>query len=251
MLANTVRAGDLDWVWEDRFTARETRQLSEWLTRTHAALERYAGDMPFDIRLHIHRYDEGTEPVPWANTWRDGEQSLHFYVNPAFSLNEFLDDWTAPHEFSHLLLPYLGRENVWFAEGFASHLQFEIMVEMGVIGAAEASKRREKRAKRALDVLSNESRPLPDNVRSLRARGSYASVYWGGAVYFERVEAGLATTGQSLRSVLIDYLQCCRMRRRSLPNLARTLDRLSESNLFTSELELMYNAPGVPARPKP
>lgn len=37
-----------------------------------------------------------------------------WHWDDAFDAQEqaFLDDWTEPHEFAHLLLPYLGREEV-------------------------------------------------------------------------------------------------------------------------------------------
>ena len=44
-----------------------------------------------------------------------------------------MNDWTAPHEMSHLAIPYIGEKEVWFAEGFASFMQYQVMMEMGVM----------------------------------------------------------------------------------------------------------------------
>jgi len=34
---------------------------------------------------------------------------------------------------SHLAIPYVGEKEVWFAEGFASFMQYQVMMEMGVM----------------------------------------------------------------------------------------------------------------------
>ncbi|WOJ94294.1 hypothetical protein R0135_03810 [Congregibacter variabilis] len=239
----------LVWHWEDPFTQPEREKLGEWLDRTHAALVAYAGVLPFDVHLYMHRREGAKEPVPWANTWRNKEQALHFYVNPDFSTEAFMSDWTAPHEFAHLLLPYLGSRNAWFAEGFASYVQHSIMVELGVITPAEALARRDKKMRAAVDSLRGADRPLPDSMPSLRAEGSYPTFYWGGAVYFERVDARLQRNNQSLRAVLSDYLSCCRSQGRSLSTLMSHWDALSDSTIFSQELEVMRRVDGVPARP--
>ena len=248
LLLSNESSAALRWHWDDGFTPDEQEKMSRWLTLTYQALERYAGTPPFDIELHLHRRDASREPVPWANTRRDGRQALHFYVDPTFTVNEFLSDWTAPHEFAHLLLPYLGRDNAWFAEGFASYLQHSVMVELGVIDAAEAERRRNLKIERALDDLDAETLPLPQNMFALRARGAYPTFYWGGAVYFVRVDEQLKAQGSSLQKVLQEFLQCCRMNRRSLDALAAKLDGLSSTELFTRELELMRSEPGCPER---
>jgi len=69
--------------------------------------------------VHFHRRDAGA----LGHTRRSRRQSVHFYVDPQFSYDALRRDWTASHELSHLVLPYLGAEHIWFAEGFASDMQ--------------------------------------------------------------------------------------------------------------------------------
>lgn len=242
-------SASLVWHWEEPFTASEKRQLTTWLEETRDALERFVGPFPFDVHVYMKRHSRGGEPVPWANTWRAGEQALHFYVDTDYSLDEFLGDWTAPHEMAHLILPYVGRENSWFAEGFASYLQHSLMAELGVISADEALARRDRRMRAATAVLDAELDPLPDNVASLRQRRQFPTFYWGGAVYWERVDARLQEQGSSLQQVLTDYLDCCRMGRHSLDDLAAVLDRAGATEIFSEELAMMRREPGCPERP--
>ncbi|WP_439107039.1 hypothetical protein [Congregibacter sp.] len=227
----------------------EKTKLQLWLTDTHAALERYAGPLPFDVHLHLLRRDNAREPVPWANTRRNKQQALYFYVDPTFSQAAFRDDWTAAHEFSHLLLPYLGRSNAWFAEGFASYLQYQIMVEMNAITPSEARARREKKMRKAVAALESETLSLPENMPQLRERGSSQTFYWGGAVYFERVDAALARQGRGLQDALIDFIRCCRVDRPDLDALVSTLDSMLDTTVFTSELVTIRETPGIPLRP--
>ncbi|WOJ95697.1 hypothetical protein R0137_10590 [Congregibacter brevis] len=241
--------GAIVWHWEEDFTELEQETLVPWLTDTHSALERFVGPLPFDVHVYMHRRDGADQPVPWANTRRNNEQALYFYVNPEFDRASFMDDWTAAHEFSHLVLPYLGSANAWFAEGFASYMQHSVMVESGAIDDAEAFRRRDLKMKKAVAALADTTVSLPENMPDLKARRSYPTFYWGGAVYFERVDAALKQQDSSLPQVLSAYLQCCRMHRPDLDALVSTLDRVSDTSLFSRELALMRITPGVPARP--
>src|SRR5690606_12588924 len=81
--------------------------------------------------------------------WRG--QHVHFHVDPRHPPEAFRGDWTAPHELSHLILPYLGRPAAWFAEGFASYMQYQVMIAMGLLSEAEAGERYRERIGRAAE----------------------------------------------------------------------------------------------------
>lgn len=245
-------AGELEWRWKDVFAAEEKASLSDWLRLTHSAVERYMGPYPFPIVLEIHRRDESREPVPWANTRRVKPLVIRFYADPRFDQQAFLDDWTAPHEFAHLLLPYLGSEGSWFAEGFASYMQHPLMVELGVISRREALKRRGRKIDASVEALSDGNEPVLSRMQELKTVHAYPTLYWAGALYFERVDARLAAAGSSLRAVLRDYLACCRtrVRRQSVEALVAELDEVSGSTAFGEELRAMRHTPGIPPRPE-
>lgn len=249
LVPNRSTAGELIWQWEAEFTTAERSKIESWLQQTHAAVERYAGPFPFPVRLLIHRRDGAGEPVPWANTWRGEPQSINFHVNADYAEQDFLDDWTGPHEFAHLLLPYLGRDNSWYAEGFASYLQHSIMVELGVIDEAEARRRRGLKIDRAVSRLEDADEPMLMSIPDLKREHSYPTMYWGGALYFERVDARLQEEGSSLQGVIAEFLRCCRMQRRSLDELTAVLDATGSTKAFSIEMDMMRKTPGVPARP--
>ena len=132
---------ELTFEWVDEFTADEQAKLTAWVREVHGAVERIVGPLPVDVRTYMHRRDGAREPVPWARTQRYRGQGVHFHVDPAYSLDAFRHDWTAPHELSHLILPYVGARHAWFAEGFASHMQYRVMQAMGVLSGTEAERR--------------------------------------------------------------------------------------------------------------
>ncbi|WP_237067215.1 hypothetical protein [Microbulbifer guangxiensis] len=246
LAALPVRA-EIVWHWEDSFTATEREKLIRWVSETTAAVEEHVAPFPFDLHIFFYRRESRREPVPWANTRRDRIQGVNFHVDPDYPLQAFLDDWTAPHELSHLLIPYLGRQHAWFAEGFASFMQFQIMQQMGVLTEAQAEARYRVRVERAARRYSYDDRPFAEAALRLRANSEYPTMYWGGAVYFLQVDRQLRENGSSLRQVLAEYVHCCRLRDHNIAALTSELDRISGEEVFTILLQELNVKRGFPA----
>ncbi|MEQ8858009.1 MAG: hypothetical protein RIC56_05130 [Pseudomonadales bacterium] len=244
--AATAFASPLELVWHDDFSPAERQKLAAWVYETGAAVERLVGEFPMGVQVVFHRRDGAREPVPWANTRRSRGQGVHFHVDPSYPLAAFRADWTAPHELSHLILPYLGRRHAWFAEGFASYLQYPVMQEMGVLTAAEAERRYRRNFERAERGYGDARAPFARAAPRLRAERKYPVMYWGGAAYFLQVDKELAMDGSSLLAVLRDYLRCCRRDRASLDVLLADLDRLAGAPLFSDGYARFASEPGFP-----
>jgi hypothetical protein len=230
-------AGDqpaLRFVWVDEFDSVEQAKLTAWIEETHAAVVDLVGPFPMPVHVYFHRRDGAREPLPWAHTRRRVPQGVHFHVDPRYSGNAFRRDWTAPHELSHLILPYLGRRHAWFSEGFASYLQYPVMQAMGVLSDAEAQRRYRRNLERAERGYPYRGQPFVEAAAELQAEGKYPVMYWGGAAYFMQVDRALADDQSSLVAVLRDYLACCRRNRHSLPALLSDLDRVSGTPSFTA-----------------
>lgn len=244
-------AGNLEFVWEDRFSRSEQARLSAWVEETVRAVETLVGPFPMPIRVYFHRREGTGEPVPWAHTWRGRPQSVHFHVDTAFSTRSFRHDWTAPHELSHLILPYLGENHAWFAEGFASYLQYPVMQAMGVLSPSAARERLRRNLAQAREDYRHHGTPFPRAAPRLRQEGRYPVLYWGGAAYFLQVDAALARRGTDLQAVLADYMACCRRNHDSLSDLIRDLDRVSNGSTFATVLARFQSRPGFPEIPRP
>jgi len=237
---------ELTFVWAGDFSDAEKAKLMAWVRETHDAVEHLVGDFPMGVRAYLHRRDGAREPVPWARTQRYRGQGVHFHVDPSYSLAAFRRDWTAPHELSHLILPYVGRRHAWFSEGFASYLQYPVMQVMGVLSEADAARRYRRNLERAARNYRYSGESFVEAAPKLRAARQYPVMYWGGAAYFLRVDEALRRSGSSLPAVLRAYLACCRKDQARLESLLDELDRLSPAAVFTDNFARLSAEPGFP-----
>lgn len=225
--------------WRHDFSSLEQAKLSQWLEFSSQATLSVLGPYPFAMQLYLYRRP-GNEPVPWANTWREQSQQVHFYVAPQFSKHEFITDWTAYHEMAHLALPFLGRDNAWFAEGFASYMQYQIMQQAGLIDSA-ATQINAKFTLQRNHYLQQLS--MADTAALLLSQRRFAAGYWGGAQFFVIAERLLQQQGKApLNQQLQRYQQCCRLKDINLQQVIQSLDSVSDSTIF-SQLLQQFNQP--------
>jgi len=232
------------WHWEDEFSPEEKDKVEEWLNSVTGAVEETLGVYPFDLHFFIHRRDGSREPVPWANTRRHSLQGVDFHIDPSYSLQSFLDDWTAPHEISHLSIPYLGREQAWFAEGYASYMQYQIMQALGIYSwdrVAEMYAQKIERVRPSYDREQDFVTVAKDHQR----RNRHPDMYWGSASYFMQIDQDLADEyGQTLPGFIKEYLLCCRLEDKTFGELIETWDHLLGEPIFS---ELLHTYQSVPA----
>ncbi|MCR9259886.1 MAG: hypothetical protein NXH95_09200 [Pseudomonadaceae bacterium] len=241
---------NLSFHWEDSFNATEQQRLQNWIIDTDKALTELVGELPFTRHIFFHRRDGSREPVPWAHTQRGSAQGVHFYVDLSYPQEDFMQDWTAPHELSHLVIPYLGRKNAWFAEGFASYMQYQVMMQMGVLTSTDAKQRYTQRIERAEQKFALDDLPFAEAAPKLRAMGQYPTMYWGGAVYFKQVAQQLETQSSiSLLATLASYVSCCRNEDASLQSLIERLDQLASGKVFRHCMDEFKRQPGFPEIP--
>ena len=224
------------YIWEDEFSAKETQQIETWLSGVSEAIAQSFGAYPFTVKLYIHR-TSGREPVPWAETSRSGEQAVHFHIDPGFALKDFQKDWTAAHELSHLSIPFIGRSNMWFSEGYASYWQWQVLQQQGIYTAKEIQKKYSDKLKNILPYYnSNDS--FIEVSGKLKKAHNYSALYWGGACYFFQVDALLKQDhNSSLREVIRKYQNNGRLTDDSLEDLISSLDEISKSTVFS---EMLY-----------
>jgi hypothetical protein len=231
--------------YEDSFTQDEKDQIVAWLDKTSAATQDLVGSFPFDLNFYLHRSDHSSEPVPWANTQRNADQGVHFHIDCTYPLSAFLKDWTAPHEISHLAIPFVGKSNSWFAEGFATYMQNVILLEMGECTQADIDAKYKTKFDAARPYYQADE-PFAEVAMSLRKRHRYPEMYWGGALYFVQLNEILESAyNTSLSEILTQYQACCRSTDSSLNDVLSSWDSLVEGQPAS---QLMKKYTSLPAR---
>jgi hypothetical protein len=191
--------------------AVEPELVRRWLTQAATAVTTLYGKFPVpEAQVVVVPNAPGNEPVPWAYVLRGGAPAVHFFINQRHPLSEFMTDWTAVHELSHMLLPYIRPEDAWLSEGAASYYQYVLSARAGMIPAGEAWQRLHdgfRRAKRSLPGVT-----LAEATEQMFRNGAFMRVYWEGAALLLLADERLRRRSggaQSLDRALERLQQCC------------------------------------------
>jgi hypothetical protein len=237
--------GELLLDWRDDFTSSQQDKLKLWIEEVCTAVTLLHGELPRNqIRISLQA-NGADSAVPFARVLRESPQGVLFYINPERPLEEFVTDWTAYHEFSHLFIPYPGNSDIWFSEGLASYYQNVVQARAGLLTKNEASEKiragfeRGRKDSRRADITLGE---LSSTMRENRA---FMRVYWSGALYFLTADVTLRRTAkaaidneasvQSLDDVLREFGNCCLSQDRDWTGMeiAAEFDRIAGTELFT------------------
>ncbi len=228
-------------------------ELVDWLrsasTNVSLAYGRFPNPSTTVIVQPTSRYSwGGKSPVPFGRVMRDDGERVELYVNVDRPIEDFYGDWTATHEFSHLMLPYINSRNKWISEGFASYYQNVLMSRAGHYTDAEAWKKLSdgfERGRRSRPELSlNEAAEA--GVRRARMK-----IYWSGAAIALLADVQLRERSggrESLDAALDDLQRCCLPSTRtwSGPELFSKLDSFVEEPVFMPLYRRYANRAGFP-----
>ncbi len=213
--------------------------ILDWLTATATDVSltygRFPNPLPFVIVMPI-----GTgrplskSAVPFGRVIRDGGEAIELFVDQRKTREDFMSDWTATHEFSHLMLPYLGKRHKWISEGFAQYYQNVLLARSGAYEQREAWQKLYDGLRRG-----RESRPelSPNEAAERGVRGARMKVYWSGAAIALMADVAIRERmgGAESLDVVLDRIQsCCLPSERvwSGPELFATLDSLIDAPTF-------------------
>jgi len=190
----------------------------------------------------------GDSPVPFGRLTRYGEDKIELYVNADRPIEEFYTDWTATHEFSHLMLPYVGGGHRWISEGFASYYQNILMSRAGRYTPQQAWQKLHAGLERGR--LSRPDLTLNEAAEAGVGRARM-KIYWSGAAIalLADIELRERSNGRESLDVALDRLQqCCLPSRRtwSGPELFAKLDALVDGAVFMPLYRRYANNSGFP-----
>jgi len=232
--ANPISAEVIDW----------TRKTAELVALAYGRFpNRYARVLLLPV---ANRRSESA--VQFGRVVRDGGNTIELMVDPSKPEESFLNDWTATHEFSHLMLPYIDRDERWISEGFAQYYQNILL--------ARAGRYTQQFAWQKLNnglVRGRESAPdlSPNEAAGGEERNTRMKVYWSGAALalLADVELRRRSAGEeSLDYVLGRFQSCCLPSPRTWTGmeLFEKFDALIDEPLFVDLYQRHADAAGFP-----
>lgn len=212
------------------------------------AYGRFPNPSPQVVVLPVGSHSWSDSPVPFGRVIRDGGESVELFVNERRAIDEYYDDWTATHEFSHLMLPYVRKSHRWISEGFAQYYQNVLLARSGAYSELQAWQKLYEGFERG-----RKSRPdlSPNRAAARGARATTMKVYWTGAAIALMADVQLRSRSngnESLDDVLSRLQECCLPSARtwSGPELFAKLDTLIDVPVFMPLYRRHANKPGFP-----
>lgn len=183
----------------------------------------------------------GDSAVQFGRVVRDGGETVELLVDPAGPEEQFLGDWTATHEFAHLLLPFIDRDERWISEGFAQYYQNVLLARAGRYTQLHAWQKINDGLRRGATSAPGLS---PNEAAGGGERNARMKIYWSGAALFliADVELRRRYNGSvTLDTVLERFQACCLPSRRAWSGreLFEAFDSLVDEPLFV-ELHRRY-----------
>ena len=225
--------------------------ISNWLraaaTDVSLAYGRFPNPSPQVLVVPIGN-GRSDSAVPFGRVIRDGGETVELFVNQYMPLKAFLNDWTATHEFSHLMLPYVARKHKWISEGFAQYYQNVLLSRSGTYEDLQAWQKLYEgfeRGRRSRPELS------PNEAAERGIRNGLMKVYWSGAAFALLADVQLRERSggkESLDIVLGRFQACCLPSNRvwSGPELFARLDELSDMPVFMTLYRRYADTAGFP-----
>jgi hypothetical protein len=216
----------------------QANRLEQWIKTMAGTVENLAASFPLpDVQVLVIDMPSGGEPVPWGQVNRAGGQGVLFVVNSGFSDQRLYDDWTAAHEFSHLLTPYTPYDR-WLSEGFASYHQNITRLRSGLLDERSAWSKLLAGFERGQKAAARSDA----GVLKHAGRRHNMQMYWGGAVIALKAEVALQqqTQGRMDLSKALAGLQDCCLNQGvgwQARSLFKELDRITDTRIFTELYE--------------
>jgi hypothetical protein len=225
--------------------AEQRARLRAWLDHVSKAVLSAYGRLPLpEVQVLVipvgqlgqrARSPDNAQAVHFGQSIRGQGNALELLVDPRRPAEEFADDWTAVHELSHLMHPYLGDRGTWLAEGLATYYQNVLRARSGMLTPAQAWDRLYQGFKRGAKAQSDET--LEQIASNMHRSHAYQRVYWAGAAYWLTVDRDLrrASAGKmNLETVLSRFRDCClpAYREWKPEDFVARLDALAGSEVF-------------------
>lgn len=230
-----------------------TAAIVEWIRDTANNIMLAYGRFPNpDARVVVFpvagNSRRGESAVHFGRVVRDGGETVELLIDASQPIESFYDNWTATHEFAHLMLPYVHQQQRWISEGFAQYYQNVLLARAGRYTQQYVWQKLH-------DGLARGHTSVPDLSPNEAAAGDERSgrmkIYWSGAALALLADAGLRGRSdgeESLDDVLDRFQQCCLPSARTWTGieLFTKFDTLIDEPLFVDLYRRYADATGFP-----
>ena len=194
--------------------AIDSAAIVDWVHDTAGnvslAYGRFPSPSPHVVVLPVgHGGRQSDSPVPFGRVLRDGGETVELLIDERRPIEDFYDDWTATHEFSHLMLPFVRPGHRWISEGFAQYYQNVLLTRAGQYDEQRAWQKLYDGFERGRN-----SRPeLSPNEAARQGVGAATmKIYWSGAIIALMADVELRRRSggrETLDSALGQLQRCC------------------------------------------
>jgi hypothetical protein len=201
---------------------KQREKLVGWMRRVGQALLTAYGRLPLtDVQIWlvsvdnlgiVERFAAFLQPgaVLAGESTRGQGNALQLDVDPGRAEPEFNEDWTAVHELSHLLHPYLGDRGSWLGEGLATYYQNVLRARGGLLTPKQSWQRLASGFQRS--QAGPYAMTLEQAAADLGHSHAFLRVYWSGAAYWLTVDMELRRLSGgklTLDTALSRFRDCC------------------------------------------
>lgn len=215
---------------------RQQQRFAQWIGETGESVATVYGEFPQTaVQVLVVPVGPQRATVPWAHVIRGGGPAVELLVDENRDLSSLRKDWTATHELSHLLLPYVSSADRWLSEGLASYYQSVLRARDGRLSEREAWQKLHKGFQRG-QAATRDGVDLAAATRG--GWGNVMRVYWSGAAMMLKADTQLRLRSggqQSLDTALAQLHDCCFDPGKSwrASELFAQLDRLTGYDVFS------------------
>jgi hypothetical protein len=240
----------IEVLFNQNIHSQQHDKFKQWVDFSSKALMTVYGEWPMDtivVRIKDKNGSRGG-PVPWGQVSRTTPPELSLTVDEQASLKALKNDWTIYHELSHLLIPYDGYSARWFSEGLASYYQNITQARIGTITERKMWQKLYDGFERGRKQTNYPELTLEEVSDQMRQTRNYMRIYWSGALYWlvSDIELRQAKPDQSLDKALYQLRLCCAKQSLSAWQLARKLDDISGTKIFTRNYQSFGRSHAIP-----
>ena len=226
----------------------QVEKVKDWIEESVTNVTTVKGHFPQpQPQVLVVPIGKRKKPVVSAHVMRGGGLAAEFYIDETRPLKEFINDWKATHEFSHMLIPYISSRDRWLSEGLATYYQNVLRARNGHLTETQAWQKLYEGFQRGEKGTNGGS--LARATRN--GWNSTMRVYWSGAAMMLVADMKLREVShgqQSLDTALGSLAACCMQNGKTwrARDMFRKLDQLTNTEIFSQIYEKYVHADDFP-----